>query len=446
MTPIAPAFLRTLALALTGTLFLSACEDDRILPGVREDLRSELDAEAGLASADAVVNESRPISLPAQRTNANWPQNAGSPGLRAEHAALSRAPQRIWSAPIGEGDSRKFRITADPVVAQGRIYTLDAKSTVTATSTGGATLWQSNIRPARDSDKDATGGGIAYDDGRVYVSLGYGELAALDAATGAVIWTQQLDATGSGTPTVAGNLVYLVAGDDVGWAIEKATGRIVWQIISAGSVTNVLGAPAPAVTDTLAIFSFGSGQVVAVFRRGGLRRWDASVTGTRIGRAISGVSDITGSPVVRGNTVYVGNHTGRIVALDLANGERRWTATSGAISPVWPTGNAVFAITDTNELVRLDSATGNRVWAVDLPKYVKDKPKKRGEIFAHYGPVLAGGRLIVASNDGVLRSFDPVSGALLSTVEVPGGATTGPVVAGGVLYVVGTNGQLHAFR
>ena len=142
----------------------------------------------------------------------------------------------------------------------------------------------------------------------------------------------------------------------------------------------------------------------------------------------------------------MGNHTGRIVALDIANGERRWTATSGAISPVWPTGNAVFAITDTNELVRLDSASGNRVWAVDLPKYVKDKPKKRGEIFAHYGPVLAGGRLIVASNDGVLRSFDPVSGAMLSTVEVPGGATTGPVVAGGVLYVVGTNGQLHAFR
>uniref|UniRef100_A0AAN0M6J3 Uncharacterized protein n=1 Tax=Yoonia rhodophyticola TaxID=3137370 RepID=A0AAN0M6J3_9RHOB len=31
---------------------------------------------------------------------------------------------------IGEGDSRRARITADPVVAGGVIYTLDARATV----------------------------------------------------------------------------------------------------------------------------------------------------------------------------------------------------------------------------------------------------------------------------------------------------------------------------
>ena len=45
-----------------------------------------------------------------------------------------------------------------------------------------------------------------------------------------------------------------------------------------------------------------------------------------------------------------------------------------------------------------------------------------------------------------LRSFDPQSGALLGSVEIPGGATTDPVVAVGVLYVVSSRGQLHAFR
>lgn len=54
--------------------------------------------------------------------------------------------------------------------------------------------------------------------------------------------------------------------------------------------------------------------------------------------------------------------------------------------------------------------------------------------------------MIVASNDGVLRSFDPVSGGLTGTTQIPGGATTAPVVAGGTLYVVSTKGQLHAFR
>lgn len=67
-------------------------------------------------------------------------------------------------------------------------------------------------------------------------------------------------------------------------------------------------------------------------------------------------------------------------------------------------------------------------------------------MFAHYGPVLAGGRLLVASNDGVIRSFNPVDGTLIGTVDIPGGATTNPVIVGGVMYVVSTKGQLHAFR
>ena len=66
--------------------------------------------------------------------------------------------------------------------------------------------------------------------------------------------------------------------------------------------------------------------------------------------------------------------------------------------------------------------------------------------FANYGPVLAGGRLIVPSSDGTLRQFDPVSGALLAEMPLPGGAASNPVVAGGVLYLMTGDGQLAAFR
>ena len=62
------------------------------------------------------------------------------------------------------------------------------------------------------------------------------------------------------------------------------------------------------------------------------------------------------------------------------------------------------------------------------------------------GPVLAGGQIIVASNDGKIRFFNPQSGALVRSIDIPGGATTAPVIAGGVMYVVSTQGQLYAFR
>lgn len=434
--------------ALISAMVLGACTDPEvILPGKRESLRSILQNPADQVSLDPFVeNQSRPISLGKTTSNANWTQGTGTEKYRTAHPALGSTLQLAWSANIGAGDSRKHRITADPVVAGGVIYTLDATSTVTATSTSGATVYSKDIRPERDSDGDATGGGLAVHEGTLYASLGFGVLVAMDAKTGAVRWSQQLDATGSGQPTVSGKLVYLMAGDDTGWAVETDTGRVAWQIGGAASVSNVLGAPAPVVAGDLTIFAFGSGELQAVFRRGGLRRWDSSVLGERPGRALSNINDVTGAPVVKGSVLYAGNQAGRIAAIDVRSGARIWTAREGAVGPVWPAGDSIFAVTDKNELVRLNASDGARIWGAKLPNFVKSKPKKRAEVFSHHGPIIAGGRVIIASNDGVLRSFDPRDGSLIGTVEIPGGATTAPVVAGNTLYVVGRKGQLHAFR
>ncbi|MEO0747826.1 MAG: PQQ-binding-like beta-propeller repeat protein, partial [Pseudomonadota bacterium] len=81
-----------------------------------------------------------------------------------------------------------------------------------------------------------------------------------------------------------------------------------------------------------------------------------------------------------------------------------------------------------------------------LPLFTNAKPRRQNEIYAHHGPIVAGGRLIVVSNDGQMRTFNPQNGQLLSELPMPGGATTNPVVAGNTLYVVSTKGQLMAFR
>lgn len=433
------------AIALSGVLLLSACADREqvILPGVREDPRAVL-SEADPVSA--VENVSAPISLGPAQANPSWTQFFGSPGQRPEHPALSAAPALIWKADIGTGNGRKQRITADPVVAEGRIFTLDAGATVTATSTSGARLWSRDLTPPNDGSEDATGGGIAYADGRLYVTSGFGLLTALDANDGSTLWSQDLEATGSGAPSVRGDLVYLTSGDDTGWAIETGSGRIRWQLDAVTSVSNILGAPPPVLTDDFAIFAFGAGDVQAVFRQGGLRRWDASVVGERRGYASAQIGDITAPPVVDGARIYVGNQSGRTVALALGSGSRIWTVAEGAAGPIWPAGDSVFFVSDQSELLRLSAADGARIWGTDLPRFQNDRPRRRASVFAHYGPIVAGGRVVLASSDGVLRSFDPTNGALAHSADIPGGAATNPVIAGGVLYVINGQGELLAYR
>jgi outer membrane protein assembly factor BamB len=430
------------AVSLAAVILSGCAEEEVILPGKREDLRA-LPAEF---AAREVSEDSRAINLPGQTRNKSWAQPFGTEAFRTTHPALGSNVTLAWSAPIGAGDGKRVRITADPVVGGGRVYAMDSGARVTAISNGGGQLWSVDLKPATEKDGESTGGGISYDDETLYVSIGYGRLIALDAASGAVKWQQQLNATGSGTPTVRGGLVYVVAGDDTGWAVDAKDGKIAWQLQASESISNVLGAPAPVLTEDLSIFAFGSGDLIATFRRGGLRRWNSNVSGGRVGSAASRIADITGFPVISGNRIFVGNSSGRTVALDLGNGDRLWTAREGAVGPVWPIGDSVFAVTERQRLVRFDASDGSVIWSADLPGFVKDKPRKRAAVFAHYGPVVAGGQVIVASNDGLLRFYDPVDGALRGTVAIPGGASTGPVVADGTLYVVSARGQLHAFR
>lgn len=252
----------TLGGLLAGLLLLTACAEDEVfLAGERLPVRSVLQDPLLAEPEEGTVvpeNQSRPISLPATSANAGWTQGQGTPQFRVQHPALRSSLQPIWSADIGGGDSRRLRITADPVVGNGRVFTLDSAAQVVATSTSGGRLWSVDLTPASDREGQATGGGLALVGDTLYVSVGYGVLAALDAATGGLRWSQDLDASGSGRPTVVGDIVYITAGDNEGWAVDRSSGRVLWRTQVAPSFANVLGAPAPAVSGSLALFGFGS--------------------------------------------------------------------------------------------------------------------------------------------------------------------------------------------
>lgn len=417
---------------------LAGCgEKDVILPGERLDIR---------ADAAATPNEARAIALAAPVANADWTHRNGGPTHEIAQPALPGTLTQAFAVNIGAGDSRRHRITADPVVAAGRVFTLDSQSHVSALTTGGAPLWSVDLTPGSDGNNDASGGGLATNGDVVLATTGFGEVVALDAASGGEIWTQDLDAPGTSAPTIYGDLAYVVARDGRAWALELGSGRIRWTQSGTPPTENFSGGAGAAVTDEIAVFPFPTGEVLGVFPQGGLRRWSTIVTGQRPGNVASTISDIAGDPVIDGDIVYVGNVSGRVAALQLANGDRIWTATEGAVGPVWPAGDSVFLVNDIGELVRLDAADGTPIWRVELPGFVENRERRQHTRYAHYGPVLAGGRLIVASSDGQLRQFNPENGALLGSVAIPAGASSNPVVAGNMLYVVNTRGQLVAFR
>ena len=425
-------------------VLLGACAREEVLPGKRLGLRDIFGGGQATQSVEP-ANRSVPIRLSAPVNYTTWTHRAGAPDHAITQPAFASAPQLIWAVNIGAGNDRRHRITADPVAANGIIYTLDSRAGVVATTDAGARLWARDLTPASDKEGDASGGGLALAGGTLFVTTGFGTLSALDASSGAVRWTQQFDAPVSGAPTVTDGVVYVSSKDNRGFAIDTASGRIKWQVAGLPDISGIVGASSPAVSGSLVLFPFSSGELVAVNRATGKKAWNVLVAGKRPGRGYSAITDITGEPVIAGGRVYAGNSVGRTIATN-TRGDRLWSARDGATGPVWVDGGAVFLISDEAKLVRLNASDGSRVWAVDLPYFTKQKVRRRKAVYANYGPLLAGGILWVASSDGQMRGFDPQDGALLRSVAIPGGASSRPIVVNGVAYLVSGKGQLLALR
>jgi outer membrane protein assembly factor BamB len=443
-----------LLLACLGALALTACgEREVILEGERFDPRTPLDASvraddaaAPTAPPPGPANQSVPISLPAPVANADWTHRAANARHLMPHAALSSSPARVWSVSVGQGSTRRARVSAAPIVADGRVFAMDALSRLTALTPAGGMLWSVDLSAAFDRGGQQSSGGLAAAGGRVFAATGFGELVALDPASGEVLWRQRLDSPVSGAPAAVGDQVFVVGRDGGAWGIDAASGKVAWTVPGTGARLGVIGTSAPSAGERSVIFPSAGGELMAVTRLGGLRVWASSIAGERNGRAFAATFDVTGDPVVAGDVLYAGTSAGRTVAMSASSGEKLWSAGEGALGPVLPVGGSVFLVSDEARLVRLDAATGATLWSVEMPYLEKDRPKRRKGTFAHYGPVLAGGRLVVASSDGLLRFFSPEDGSLVSTLDIPGGAASQPAVAGGTLYVTGANGQLHAFR
>src|SRR5262247_4377899 len=141
-------------LALAAALALTGCDMfDRWfgsppkipLPGERQAVLSE-DAKLAADPRRAGVA----VRFPEAVANASWPQPGGEP----THAMPPLAADGIavaWRTSVGSGSGRNGRVSGSPVIADGRVYVMDAGTQVTALDAqSGARIWTFDVEPKDD--------------------------------------------------------------------------------------------------------------------------------------------------------------------------------------------------------------------------------------------------------------------------------------------------------
>ena len=385
-----------------------------------------------------------PFTVPEAIANEEWAQSGGNPSKSMGHVALPAALAHAWTVSIGAGSDKQGRLISAPVVAGGRVFTIDTNGVVRASDArNGGTVWSASFGASGNKDSNY-GGGVAVDGGRVYAVNGLGHVAALDAATGAAAWTVKPGGPLRGAPTVADGAVYVISQDNQIYSLKAADGASNWSSAAALEIAGVFGSASPAVARGTVIAGFSSGELNAYRYENGRLVWQDALSRTSISTSVASLSDIDASPVVDGNQVFAVGKGGRMVALELTSGQRIWEQNVAGITTPWVAGDWVFVVTDEARVVAMSRTTGKVRWINELPRW--DNPKGKKGLIYYSGPILAGGRLVLAGSNGVLININPDNGSFQSQVNVGASVSVPPVVAANTLYILDDKGRLTAYR
>lgn len=381
-----------------------------------------------LASAD------RPIALPQPRQNDSWPLPGGAATNAPGHLALPATIRTAWSVDVGQGSTKYGRMTAPPIVADGRVFTLDAAARVTAISSSGAVTWRTSLVPEKATDTDGYGGGLAAEGGRLFVATGHGIVAALDMQGGKKLWDKFVGSPVRSAPTVGGGRVIVVTTDGRTVALSGHDGAEQWSYRGLPERASLLLSASPALSGDVAVVPYSSGDIVALRASDGTVAWQDSLSRSRAASSLGSMSDAA-SPAIDGGTVFAIGHAGRMIATEVSTGERVWSVNVAGIHMPYVAGDSVYVVDTSGQLVAMGKRDGKALWTTRL---------SGGKSWA--GPVLAGGRLWLASDTGKLVGVNAAGGKVEAQLDLGAPVYIPPVVANGRMYVLTDKARLISLQ
>ncbi|MEP3049297.1 MAG: PQQ-binding-like beta-propeller repeat protein [Roseibium sp.] len=409
---------------------------EKILPGERTAVFDGADPAAQALGQSAKIG--------AATGGQTWITAGGGLTNDPGNIAVSISGSRAWQSNVGSSGrsltSSALRISARPVSDGSRIFVFKPNGEVVALSTGGGRQWTQNLRPEGERDI-GPGGGLAVADGVVYAATGYRQLVALQAGSGQVIWTADMDTPARGAPVAGAGHVIVVSQSNEVYAFSQADGSVAWTYAGIEETAGLLSAANPAISGKLAIVPFSSGEIMAIDIKSGEPVWIDGVSRGFRTLALSGLADVSASPVVSGNAVYATGVSGRTVSVEAKTGQRRWEQNLGSVHTPVVSGNAFFMVDLDDRMVALDLKSGETLWATQLPKPEKKKKRRNWA-----GPVLANGALVAFSSDGQIALVDAASGQIMTTNRTNTDVFVTPIVAGGRIIVLTGKDGVAAFN
>src|SRR5262245_9366021 len=400
-------------------------------------------------SADPMLASAK-IELPAPRRNMEWPTAGGAPSNMNGNLIADGPLQRVWSVSAGKGSDSASQLTAPPIVAGGLVYVLDAESHIYAfDARTGTAAWDKSLVPddiaagrrrwfrifrgSGVNEAKGFGGGIAFDNGKLFAATGWGTVVALDAKTGNALWTARTIVPVHSAPVVAEGRVYIITQENQAQALDVNDGRVLWEHRGTVESAGILNSASVGVTGDTVIVPYTSGELFALRAQNGTQAWTDTLSRSGNITALTVINDIAGRPVIDRNMVFAVSHSGTMAAINLRSGSRAWTRNIAGIQTPLVAGEYVFIVSTEGQVICMNRADGRVRWTSQLPAF--GDPEDREDPIVWTGPVMISNLLALLGCNGFAHILSPWTGQKLGETSMPDGTFIPPVIANGMMYV-----------
>jgi len=207
--------------------------------------------------------------------------------------------------------------------------------------------------------------------GKVYFGSGDSNVYAVDAQSGVLQWKFATKDVVHSSPAVVNNTVYIGSWDSYLYAIDADTGLEKWSFKSGEDpvIHNQVGfQSSPAVVDGVVYIGCRDAHVYAIDAATGHKKWDYPTS----------KSWVIGTPAVYNGAVYVGtSDSSRFMALDAKNGRLRFNFDAKAymFSSAAIAGDIAYVGDHNGKLYAIDIKTGKLVWEFQTEAAKTDRMK-----------------------------------------------------------------------
>ncbi len=327
-----------------------------------------------------------------------------------------------WHVPMAESSGvLRLQVVDQTVYAaadNGDLLALEAST--------GRVIWRVRL-------PDGLSAGVGGDANRVAVVTLNNELLSIQS--GEVRWRVRLPARVLTPPLVAGGRVFVALSDRSTMAFDGSTGARLWTQPRSGDPLVLRQAGVLlAVGDTLV--SGGLGRLQGLNPANGRVVWDAPLATPRGTNEVERLVDTVGPVSREGNSVCARAFNASVGCIDASTGRVVWTR---------PSQGSVGLGGDAQHVVGADSDGRLVAWRRD-----NGEPAWSLERFKHRGltaPVVLNGHLAVGDEQGLVHWLNLKTAADVARWRADGSAIVGaPVTAAGMVMVQTRKGGVYAWR